>query len=64
MSKRPDFSYAGYGYSESPIPDTGGWAVFDVTDHGAVADDGGYDDAAIQATIDAAQAGGGAGVAV
>ncbi|MGJ8652310.1 MAG: DUF4955 domain-containing protein [Opitutaceae bacterium] len=55
----PDFSYAGYDYSESPIPDTSGWTVFNVTTYGAVADDGGYDDAAIQATIDAAELAGG-----
>lgn len=55
----PDFSYAGYNYSESPIPDTSGWTVFNVTNYGAVANDGLYDDAAIQATIDAAQAAGG-----
>lgn len=52
----PDFSYAGYDYSQSPIPDTRGWQVFDVTDYGAVANDDQYDDAAIQATINAAQA--------
>lgn len=55
----PDFSYAGYDYSESPIPDTSGWTVFDVTLYGAVADDGLYDDAAIQAAIDAAELAGG-----
>ncbi|MGJ8638748.1 MAG: DUF4955 domain-containing protein [Opitutaceae bacterium] len=55
----PDFSYAGYDYSETSIPDTSGWAVFDVTTYGAIPDDGGYDDVAIQATIDAAEAAGG-----
>ncbi len=55
----PDFSYAGYDYSESPIPDTSSWASFDVTAYGAVADDGNYDDIAIQAAIDAAEAAGG-----
>jgi hypothetical protein len=55
----PDFSYAGYDYSESPLPDTSSWAVFNVTDYGAIANDSGYDDAAIQATIDAAEAAGG-----
>jgi len=55
----PDFSYAGYDYSESPIPDTSGWPVFSITNYGAIADDSGFDDAAIQATIDAAQAAGG-----
>lgn len=55
----PDFSYAGYNYSETPIPDTSSWTIFDVTDYGAVVNDGNYDDASIQATIDAAQAAGG-----
>lgn len=55
----PDFSYAGYDYSESPLPDTSGLPVFDVTNYGAVVDDGNYDDVAIQATIDAAEAAGG-----
>ncbi|MDO6746074.1 DUF4955 domain-containing protein [Gilvimarinus sp. 1_MG-2023] len=55
----PDFSYAGYDYSESDIPDTTSWAVFNVTDYGAVANDGNYDDVAIQAAIDAAEAAGG-----
>ncbi len=55
----PDFSYAGYDYSESDIPDVSDWAVFNVTDYGAVPDDGGYDDNGIQAAIDAAEAAGG-----
>jgi len=55
----PDFSYAGYDYSESEIPDTSDWAVFNVTAFGAVADDGEYDDEQIQAAIDAAEAAGG-----
>lgn len=55
----PDFSFAGYDYSESPLPDTSDWPVFNVTDYGAVANDGGYDDAAIQATINAAESAGG-----
>lgn len=55
----PDFSYAGYDYSESPIPDISGWTVFDVTNYGAVADDGNFDDVAIQAAIDAAELAGG-----
>ena len=54
----PDFSYAGYNYSETPIPDTSSWPIFDVTNYGAVVNDGNYDDAAIQATIDAAKAAG------
>ena len=55
----PDFSYAGYDYSESDIPDISNWTVFDVTNYGAVADDGNFDDAAIQAAIDAAELAGG-----
>jgi hypothetical protein len=55
----PDFSYAGYDYSETSIPDTSGWAVFNVTNYGAVADDSGYDDVGIQATIDATETAGG-----
>lgn len=54
----PDFSYAGYRYSESPIPEVAG-PLFRVTDYGAVPDDDGYDDAAIQQAIDAAAAAGG-----
>jgi hypothetical protein len=58
----PDFSYAGYHYGTRPLPQVpaAGSRVFDVTRHGAVANDEGYDDAAIQAAIDAAgKAGGG-----
>lgn len=55
----PDYSYAGYDYSESDIPDISSWTVFNVGTYGAVADDGQYDDSAIQAAIDAAQAAGG-----
>ncbi|MEX0332363.1 MAG: DUF4955 domain-containing protein [Puniceicoccaceae bacterium] len=53
-----DFSYAGYHFSEKPLPDTSTWNTIDVTDHGAVADDEGFDDDAIQAAIDAAEASG------
>jgi hypothetical protein len=55
----PDFSYAGYRYSEQPIPTVTG-REFSVIDFGAVANDVNYDDVAIQAAIDAAaNAGGG-----
>lgn len=54
----PDFSYAGYDYSETPIPDTSAWQIFRVTDFGAVASDGEYDDSAIQAAIDAEESAG------
>ena len=52
----PDFSYAGYRFSEKDIPDHKDWKIFDVTDYGALPDDGGYDDQAIQKAIDAAHA--------
>lgn len=55
----PDFSYAGYDYSESELPDISSWAVFNVTDYGAIANDENYDDQAIQLAIDAAQNAGG-----
>jgi hypothetical protein len=54
----PDFSYAGYRRSDAPIPDVVG-PIFDVTAFGAAPDDAMYDDAAIQATINAAGAAGG-----
>ena len=54
----PDFSYAGYNYSESTIPDISNWEKFDVRDFGAIANDGKYDDKAIQAAIDAAEVAG------
>src|SRR5262249_46891908 len=54
----PDFSYAGYRYSDHAIPEVAG-PVFRVTDYGAVANDSGFDDGAIQAAIDAAKAAGG-----
>lgn len=49
-----DFSYAGYHFSERSLPDVSGWNTIDVTEHGAVADDEGFDDAAIQSAINAA----------
>lgn len=50
----PDFSYAGYNYSNTPTPDTSGWPKFKVKDFGGLPDDDKYDDVAIQAAIDAA----------
>eukprot|EP00127_Corallochytrium_limacisporum_P003512 Clim_evm140s149 gene=Clim_evmTU140s149 len=59
IPRLPDFSYAGYKWSEEPIPTVTG-PVFNVDDYGAVPNDGGYDGPAIQAAIDAAvNAGGG-----
>lgn len=51
----PDFSYAGYRYSDAPIPDVDG-PIFRVTDYGAMPDDHAYDDQGIQRAIDAASA--------
>lgn len=54
----PDYSYSGYHFSEKNIPDVSSWTYFDVTNYGAIADDAIYDDAGIQAAIDAAEASG------
>src|SRR5688500_16283099 len=51
----PDFSYAGYHFSEREIPDMSGKRHFNVTDFGAKPGDSYYDDAGIQAAIDAAE---------
>ncbi|GAA4958378.1 DUF4955 domain-containing protein [Algibacter aquimarinus] len=51
-----DFSYTGYHFSEKELPDVSGWNTISVTDYGAIPDDTGYDDAPIQAAIDAAEA--------
>lgn len=51
----PDFSYAGYGFGLAPIPaDTG--TVIDVTDHGAIPDDGLDDTKAVLRALAAANA--------
>lgn len=50
-----EYSYAGYHFSEKEIPDVSSWTYFDVSDYGAVADDAGYDDQAIQDAINAAE---------
>lgn len=47
----PDFSYAGYHFSERQIPDVSGRSRFDVTAYGAMPDDDRYDDEAIQKAI-------------
>lgn len=55
----PDFSYAGYHRSEQAIPTIKG-PIFDITDFGAISDDGKSDRAAIESTVAAAaEAGGG-----
>lgn len=51
----PDFSFAGYHFSEKPIPETSGKKVFNVVDYGAKPNDAVYDDEAIQRAIDAAE---------
>lgn len=51
-----DWSYAGYHYGEEALPELE--PTVQVTDHGAVADDGGDDTAAFRAAIEAAEGGG------
>jgi hypothetical protein len=51
----PDFSYAGYHFSEKAIPDVSKRKYFKVTDYGALPNDNRTDEAGIQAAIDAAQ---------
>ncbi len=51
----PDYSYAGYHFSEKPIPDVSGRKQFNVKDYGALPNDDQFDDAGIQAAIDAAE---------
>jgi len=58
----PDFSYAGYNYSDTELPDISNWTVFNVEDFGAMADDGQYDDAQVQAAIIAAEDNNGASI--
>ncbi|MBT3604343.1 MAG: DUF4955 domain-containing protein [Candidatus Latescibacteria bacterium] len=50
----PDFSYSGYHYFASPIPNVTG-RIFDVTAYGAVANDTLSDQIAIQRAIDEAE---------
>lgn len=58
----PDFSYAGYHFSEKALPDLRGRRLFDVTHFGAIPDDDNYDDEAIQKAIHAAEAVQGGGI--
>ncbi|WP_137751360.1 hypothetical protein [Sphingopyxis sp. L1A2A] len=51
----PDFSYAGYGFGLATIPADRG-TIVDVTDHGAVADDGLDDSKAVLRALAAANA--------
>ena len=50
-----DYSFAGYHFSETEIPEVDEWTYFNVVDYGAIPDDDGFDDDAIQSTIDAAE---------
>jgi len=58
----PDFSYAGYHFSEKQIPDVSGKKRFNVLDFGAKPNDNLYDDEAIQSAINAAEKNPGGGV--
>lgn len=57
-SNLPDYSYAGYGYGEKAIPTIKG-NVYNVTDFGAVPNDGKDDTFAINSTIESAGKNGG-----
>src|SRR5690242_8169426 len=58
----PDFSYAGYHFSEKEIPSVKSRKYFNVKDYGALPGDDKYDDEAIQKTVDAAEKNEGGGV--
>ena len=51
----PDFSFAGYHWSEKNIPDQSKRKQYRVTDYGALPNDGISDEAGIQAAIHAAE---------
>ena len=51
----PDFSFAGYHFSERSIPSVINHKYFDVTTFGAIPNDEKFDDEGIQKAIDAAQ---------
>ncbi len=55
-ARLPDYSYAGYQFSERPIPDTTTWLTLDVTEYGAIPDDNLMDDEGIRLAIAAAHA--------
>ncbi|MDF7822764.1 Ig-like domain-containing protein [Pontiellaceae bacterium B12227] len=57
-SRLPDWSHAGYHWGEDPIPDHADWPVYDITDYGAIVNDGNDDSAAIQAAVNAASTAG------
>ena len=58
----PDFSYAGYHWSEKEIAPVDKKKKFSIIDFGAIANDDKFDDEAIQKTIDAAENNPGGGV--
>lgn len=51
----PDYSYAGYGFGITPIPDDAG-TIVEVTAYGAIPDDGYDDSKAVLRALDAANA--------
>ncbi|RXP50976.1 DUF4955 domain-containing protein, partial [Lutibacter sp. HS1-25] len=57
-AKLNEFSFSGYHFSEKGLPNVSSWNRLNVTDFGAIPNDTGYDDSAIQATINAAEASG------
>ena len=54
ISQLPDFSYAGYRFGESPLPSSTG-QIIDVTDFGAIPDDGLDDTQSVDTAMDAAR---------
>lgn len=62
ISVLPDFSYAGYHFSEKQIPDVSEKKHFNVVDYGATPDDNQSDEEGIQAAILAAEKNEGGGV--
>lgn len=52
----PDYSFAGYHFSERSIPDTSSWTELNVSNYGAIPDDNLLDTEGIQAALDAAHA--------
>ncbi|WP_341835156.1 DUF4955 domain-containing protein [Chitinophaga pollutisoli] len=58
----PDFSWAGYHFSEKELPNGASKKVFNVKDYGALPNDDRYDDDAIQLAVRAAEAHPGGGI--
>ena len=52
-NRLPDFSYSGYGFGIAPIPENAG-TIIDVSDYGAIPDDGLDDSKAVLAALDVA----------